>query len=266
MRKLFATLSTLVIALIASSAAAGPVAFANTSSGQFGTIDLGSGAFTSVGFTPTVLSGVATTSSVVYGVDAFGNLVTINPSNAAVNVVGNTGINVVVFAGLTNGALYGLDYSNNLYSINSTTGAATFVGATGLAAIPNDAGWSNGLAGDASTLYLSYEYGASISHSGLAETLFRINPSNGSTSAIGRTFTTTTTGLGFVDGRLWGPGQIGSTLNVFDFNSGTGVGSFVAPLSGVNGLVYGVAAPVPEPMTMTLIGTGLLFGLRRRMR
>ena len=266
MRKLLVLIPALLF-VVSSVAAAGPIAFVTMSSRQFGTIDLGTGAVTPVGSTPTVLAGIAATpAGQIYGVDAGSNLVLINTSNASTTTVGNTSQSLVVFGGLTTGALYALDFSNNLYSVNSTTDAATFVGSTGLTPIPADGQFANGFAGDDTTLYYSYQIYADINHPALASGLYAINPATAATTLIGPTATDATTGLGFYNGALFGPGQVGPNLNLYQFNSGSGAATFVGPITGASGLVYGIAAPVPEPMTMSMVGAGVLLGLRRRLR
>lgn len=264
-------LATAVLALVlfaATHAAASTITYANTSSGQFGTLNLATGAFTSVGNTPTVLSGIAATpTGSVYGLDASNNLVLINPANANTTIVGNAGVSLVVFAGLTNGDLYGLDFNNNLYSINSATGAASLVGATGLPPIPADSGFANGLAGGASTLYLSYQIYNTASHGPFGPSFYSLNPATGAPTLIGPA-AQDTTGLGFVDGVLYGPARVGGVFDLVSINQNTGAASVIAPLSGVNGFVYGIAAPqpVPEPTTLCLLGSGLAFAIRRRKR
>src|ERR1700732_645017 len=77
----------------ASGLWASPMAYVTSETAQFGTLDLGTGAFQLIGATPTSLSGLGRgLNGTIYGLDAANNLITIDPNNAAVAVLGNTGL------------------------------------------------------------------------------------------------------------------------------------------------------------------------------
>jgi hypothetical protein len=130
---------------------------------EFGIASLTTGTFISKGNTE-LLHGLGEIHGTIYSVDNFDNLVTINPGNATVTLVGPTGIHspvpappgtpyhsVDVFASLATGQLFALDWGNNLYSIDPSTGAAKLVGSTGIPTlVPAGAGifaFTTGLAG-----------------------------------------------------------------------------------------------------------------------
>lgn len=136
------------------------IAYVTLSNGGFASLDLTTGTSTVIGFT-NFLAGVGWSAGGLYGADSTfngapdNNLVTINPSTAATTTVGDIGVSLATFAGLTSGALYGLDANNNLYSVSPITGNATLIGATGLP--PDEANFANALAGDATHLYYALE-------------------------------------------------------------------------------------------------------------
>jgi len=110
------------------------IAYMGTVSGQFGTIDLNTWAFTLLGNSGLTLAGMAVANATLYGSSyhtGAGDLYTINPLNGAVTVVGTSGIDYDDFGSTTSG-LYAVATNGSLYSINASTGAATLIGATGL--------------------------------------------------------------------------------------------------------------------------------------
>jgi len=171
-------------------ASAGPIAYVVSDSKQFGTIDLGTGAYTQRGATPDVLIGIGISGGTLYGVDVSDRLVAINPLNASAMVIGPTGITgsrpnpdlgaVSVFTSLTSGGLFAFDWSSNLYSINPATGVATFVGATGIPALSGPFG-SIAAAGDAISLYyITEEISDPINQATIIPgSVYRVDPATG---------------------------------------------------------------------------------------
>ncbi|MEZ6004183.1 MAG: hypothetical protein R3F33_08340 [Planctomycetota bacterium] len=114
---------------------------------EFGTIDLGTGAFTVLGVSTLPLSSIrgltahpnGTTWYAMVGVNAgadsalwVGDMTTGTFTQVGVTVTASLMIDIACDV---NGNLYGLNISDDaLYSIDSTTGAGTFIGAHGLAA------------------------------------------------------------------------------------------------------------------------------------
>jgi hypothetical protein len=179
-------LMTCLLALAGATATmAGPIGYVLNFSGQFGTMDLGTGAFTPIGpgvpNTPDGLGGAR--GGPLYTVDGVsGHLLRI-ASDGAVTDVGETGTDanvgpngVSVIASLTNGALYALDFSNRLFSIDSGTGA---LGLLGTLALPtqDDAYIGNmttSFNGNSSHLFYTLEISSGPNTTGPA--LFDINP------------------------------------------------------------------------------------------
>jgi hypothetical protein len=229
----------------------------DSSTGQFGEIDLNTGAFTLIG-TNTVTSGLALAGGVIYGEDSANNLVTINPLTGATTIVGKTGVTFLVFTALNNGSLYGMDSSENLYSINATTGAATLVGATGLP--PIGGGFANSLAGS-TTLYYTIDQ----TSPGLGPSLYTINPLTGAATLVGST-AGDIAGSAFVNNTLYGfvfPYINGAdTPHVDVINTTTGAATFLANTSAsVNGSINGGIPTVPEPVHGISFLTGGILGL-----
>src|ERR1041385_647830 len=126
-----------MLALGAAAAPACPLVYSMNFSGQFGIIDLATGAFTAIGTglenTPDGLAGAA--GGPFYTVDGVtGHLLRI-ATNGIVTDVGDTGTGpnigptgVSLVGALPNGALYALDFSNRLFRINEKTGSLTLIG------------------------------------------------------------------------------------------------------------------------------------------
>ena len=132
--------STAVLVLAAVSAWAGPIGYAVNFGGQFGTIDLGTGAFTAIGGgTGNTTDGIGgAPGGPFYTVDATsGHLLRIG-ANGSVFDVGDTGTGpnvgpngVSIVGSLTGGAMYALGFSNELYSINTGTGRCRYSSKSG---------------------------------------------------------------------------------------------------------------------------------------
>jgi PEP-CTERM motif len=98
--------------------------------------------------TSVVSADPAPPSGPLYIDDANGNIGTVNLSNDAVTVLGNSGQDLTDIAFTANGNLYGTTFTG-LYSINKTTGAATSAGSYGAAGDSD----MNSLVGAGSGLY-----------------------------------------------------------------------------------------------------------------
>src|SRR5260370_14628464 len=89
-------LAIVVLAMVSTLSAGDDRAFVASASGQFGTVDTGTGQFILIGFTPKVLSGLAIgPKKALYGLDADNNLVSINPQTAAATLAATIGLPLV---------------------------------------------------------------------------------------------------------------------------------------------------------------------------
>ena len=153
-------LAIMLLILLAASAGAGQQdnsAFAILPSGDFGTLDLNTGAFVMLGDSGIVLSGMAVVNGTIYGADwnqstsqgaPIGTLYIINPTNGSLTAVGTAPVSYDTFGGTTTGGLYAVGRNEALYSIDPTTGAATEIGGI----LNQFDGWRS-LSNNASTLY-----------------------------------------------------------------------------------------------------------------
>lgn len=237
----------LASALLAASCYASTI-YVTDGAGQFGSLDLGTGAFTQIGGAESsVLYGLGWEGGSLYGLDTNSNpnLVIIDPTTGAISTVGSTGLaQNSILSAINGGSLYALDgVASNLYSIDPTTGTATLVGPTG---VPANLGANyDSMAGDSTNLYVSFN-----------QTLYIVNPANGNTITVGSLPSSHVLGAGVIDNQLYGftddPGQPFYAINTLDAQ-----GTFVADAQVA---VY-FAAPsedTPEPGTIFLLGIGLV--------
>jgi len=258
-----ATLFSFAIALasLPVPAVADSFEYVTANNGQFGTVDLQTGKFTSIGTTTgNPLAGIAALNGTLYSVNSSNQLVTIDPTTGTTTVVGATGASFIVVAG-SGSHLFGMDASDNLYSINLTTGAATLIGSTGITPLGNNA-YTNSLAGNGSDLFYTEELGGGGSV--LASTLFRIDETTGISSAVGLTGIHDIAGAGFTDSTFYGytsPFLVASTVpSLYSVDTTTGTASFVATLDpALEGSVFGGTTAVPEPSSWTFLLAGMVL-------
>jgi hypothetical protein len=236
------------------AAKADDIAYMGENGGDFGTIDLKTGVFTSTGNSGTTLSGMAVADGNLFGANyhiSTGTLYMINPTNGALTSIGNSSINIDDFGSTTTG-LYAVGVNANLYSINPTTGAATLIGATGITF-----GTWRGLSTNASSLYFAN-----------GTNLYTLNTSTGAATLVGSMGTEEEGALLLEDGILYG-GQDGGpgAYDVNTLSASTGAATAGPSLTGPYNAFYALApyplpsSPpppgVPEPGSLTLLGGGL---------
>jgi hypothetical protein len=257
---------TVVLLVFLFALAAGPsaaraslLAYAITTSNQFGTVDLNTGVSTLIGLTGgPVLSGLGEINGSLYGGIVGSNILdSVNPATGALTVVGTGTISYGVTGSTTTG-LYAIDTSEDegLWSVNPSTGATTLIGRLGI----GPAG-SIGLSTNSSTLYY-FDDGK----------LYTLNTSTGLPTLVGNNGNDISA-MVFEGGSLYAGGFAGPVgLQIDTLNTATGQGTFVAPetgpVLGFDGLAPAPSSGVPEPSCLGLLGSAIagLALLRRRQR
>lgn len=202
----------LALVLFAASASAASFVYVVTSSQQFGTVDLATGAFHAIGNpTPYAMSNLAwgqdgSLYSLTTSGNDVGSLAKINTRTGDVTVIGSTGLgfNAFSLAGVR-GKLYLTDFSNNIYRVNPESGGATPIAATGMPPDPNipftfnSDGTFNlcdeGFYGIEGSLYATFDSFAldpnhtppTIAHVFVSPALYRIDPSTGNADFVAAT-------------------------------------------------------------------------------
>jgi hypothetical protein len=246
------------------AAKADTMAYMLTDGADFGTIDLNTGVFSSIGSESEQLEGLGEIGSTVYGMTGvFGSpLYTINTTTGAATAIpgsGNPALEFTVFGStLTN--LYAIQANTGvLYSINSTTGAATDVGSTGITSF----GGESQLSTNSNTLYLTdfTDFNGDFN-----EQLFTINTSTGAATSLGNTGGPRPGALIMEGSTLYG-GENFPTYEIDTLNTTTGAATAGAAVTGTSGVqdFEGLAAipatsAVPEPSSVSLLLLGLLTG------
>ncbi|MDQ2898915.1 MAG: PEP-CTERM sorting domain-containing protein [Acidobacteriota bacterium] len=292
-QKLTVSLVLVALALFTVPAIAGPIVYVVTGSQQFGTVDVGTGAFRQIGpNTPEAEVGglLPGPNGSLLTLAGSGNLDSINPATGVTTVVGPTGLgdcstptspcgptSANAFGELA-GKIYATDYHNNLYTVNPSTGHATLIGPTGIPAVtfiplstPNPDGSLNffggALFGASGKLYATFDTGTVNFMTGvitpvIPENLYQIDPATGTTTLIGPTAFALDTVID-VNGTFYAFKN--DTNQVVTLNLANGNTSFVSNLDPAAGLVFG-ASPVPEPASLALAGIGMAALLVLRSR
>jgi hypothetical protein len=234
-----------LLGVFATNLTADDFAFASFNSGAFGTIDLNTGVFTSLGSSGRTLAGLAQEGGTVFGTDYHispSDLFSVNTANGNLTAIGASAVDYDDF-GDTPGGLFAVSFSGtpDLYSINATTGAAALIGPTGV-----PLGGDRALSNNSGTLFFSN-----------AGSLYTINTSTGLATLTG-SGGPQLVALLMEDGILYGASGDGHIVTV---NTTTGVATDIAAISGAGaaGAVFGLAATVPasasgvpEPATVFL--------------
>ncbi len=232
--------------LLCASVRADNIAYMGTVSGQFGTIDLNTGAFTSLGNSGVTLAGMAVDNATLYGSSyhtAAGDLYTVNPANGAVTIVGTSGIDYDDFGSTTNG-LYAIGTNADLYSINASTGAATLIGATGL----SFGSWRS-LSTNSSTLYFAN-----------GTDLYTISTTTGAATLVGSLGSEEEGALLLEGGVLYG-GDDSPGGTVDTINTTTGAATVGPSVTGTSSAFFALApnplpaSAVPEPRSWISLAT-----------
>lgn len=288
----------LTLALTSAASKADPLVYTIGDGGQFGTTNLSTGAFTSIGPGIAVGTGglVQGPGGTLLSLGFNGDLNSINPTTGILSTVGATGLgdcslpsspcgsNSANIIGKVGSTLYATDLANNLYTINPSNGAATLVGATGIpglsfvphAPVPGDPDGSfyiydESLFGYGGKLYANFDTGifdpmTFTPTQLIGPDLYQINTSTGAATIL----SPTDFGLASITdvaGTLYAfslPTSSLVTLNLAD-----GKTTYVSDTDPAGGMVGGSTplSPTPEPASLGLVGTGLATlaaAIRRR--
>ena len=223
------------------------------SAGKLGTVDLATGATTTVGTMAVAMTDIAfSPSGELYGTTP-NSLWRIDPATASTTFLSShsAGLNSLVFD--TAGTLYGA--SSALYTFNPSTGVGTYIGAMGASS-------SGDLAFVGGKLYLSATQGG--------DSLQQLNTTTGAATFVGNIGRSSVFGLASPNGvDLYG--MTGTSVFRIDPTTGAASANLVS-FSGF-GQTYGTTfyeearPPIPEPSTyaMMLLGlVGLSVAARRR--
>jgi hypothetical protein len=237
----------------------------DSSSGNLYTVSTSNAALTLVGNTGIVGSGEIefSPSGTLYGFStgSASVLYTINPSTAAATPIGPLGLSFVFEGGLAfspGGIAYGTNGGSastaQLYTINLATGSATVVGV--LSAGEHDI---NGLAyrSDGNLIGLDRVTNALLVINPATAAVTKLADVPSTVGAVGGM--TVLNGIGYYNTS----GPVGSppgsnTLYSFDLFTGTStpIGNFNGVITGLG--ISGLAASVPEPASLTLLGIGIV--------
>jgi hypothetical protein len=231
--------------LLATAAWGGPLVYVSTSADTLGTVDVTTGALSTIGNTGvTMYDIVFGPTAALYGLGPLGeNFYTIDPSTGASTVVGPTGSsgsNLNSLAIRNDGVVFAAGI-NLLTTINLATGLATSIGATGFTS-----------AGDLEFV------GGQLFMTSSTNQLVSVNQSSGAGTAVGNIGFDDVLALANVGGTLYG---LTAQSQVITINTSTGAGTLVtsiSPNASVEGAAVPVPSAVPEPGPVVLLGTGLL--------
>jgi hypothetical protein len=232
--------------ILAFGLSATPLVWEATGNNQFGTLDLSTGAFTqlsNLGFTP---SGLGEVGDALYTSEFGGStLYSVNQTTGALSVIGTLSNQSYYVFGSTTTGLYMVDNLGGLWNINPATGHNTFIGASGLMMSDQN--------GNALTIGMST--GSNILYVSLGNNIYTINTSTGLASFIGTSGSTDFGALISVSNTVYGS-SIVSPNSIYTFDPTTGLAAFLTNNQSSD-YAFGLAAIVPEPGSLGLLGLGM---------
>ena len=269
----------LVASLSCATFASAQSVFVSGADNEFGTVDVTTGVFTSLGTTPVTITGLAFNSSgTLFAVDSMATtLYTVNQTNGALTAIGGLGPAVVgssAGVGLAfspSGTLFLQDQdpnnASNLFTVDPTTGLATLVGPVGVSS-------SGSIAFVGNTLFESNNEPGSGTPAA-PDVLNVLNQATGAGTPL--PFSTAATdlfGLANVNGTLYGFDALAEIVTInTTLGTSTFQGTYALP-TGPNGnsifaaTFFNAPVSVPEPSALALLAgmgmTGAGFLARRK--
>lgn len=251
MRKAIASsaLTLIAFSLTGRLAHADNIAYAGAVNGAYGTIDLNTGVFTSLGSLGQTPSGMAVANGSLFVASyhtANGTLFTVNPANGSLTSVGTAaGVDYDDFGSTTSG-LFIVGTNADLYSVNPSTGSATLIGPTGLLL----GAWRS-LSTNSATLYFAN-----------GPDLYKLNTGTGAATLVGSFGGSSEMSVMNLEGGvLYGADSIHDTVDAI--NAGTGA-AIVGPSTTVGATIWGLApnpiptsSATPEPGVCGLLAIGI---------
>jgi hypothetical protein len=204
--------------------------------GNFGTLDLLTGTATQIASaTVPGNTGIDMTPNLqIYTYNTSNQLLQIDPPTGMPTSVGSPGsVSLAATGALTDGSYFGIDATTGiLYSINLTSGALTPVGQpTSTTLITAGCSFEASLTGSASVLYYTIgSTGGGNTCTAFTDTLYQLNPTNGTTTTIGPVTIGGNNVNAFVGSASVGGTLYGFTTNgkEYSINTTGGVATFLA--------------------------------------
>jgi hypothetical protein len=233
MKKISIAVALAVAAIFSAiSARADHFAYMSVNGGDFGMIDLDTGAFSLLGNSGQTLGGFGVAYGKLYTTSLHspaGTLYTVNPANGHLTAVGDSSVSVDCFGSTTTG-LFAIGTDANLYSINPVTAAATLIGPIGLSL----GSWRT-LGPTGTALYF-----------GNGPNLYTLNTTTGAATLVGNMGGPQVGSLLLEGGILYG-GQETPDFRVATLNPLTGVATNGPALTGTSNAFYALAPnPLPD--------------------
>ena len=227
-------------------------AWESTGNDDFGRLDLTTGVYTSRGNTGFLFSGLGAYGGVVYGgAEASAGFYSVNTSNGAATLIGNSG-EAYEDTGSTTSGVYEFGKDDYLYRVNVATGATTQVGYLN---IPISG--VLGMSSSGPTLFISQD-----------SNLYSINTTTAAATLVGTTTGATFGAMVYIGGVYYGGNEFPQN-QVTTFNPLTAAVTFGPNETGAPSDFWGLAptSAVPETSTwaMLLLGfAGVGFMAYRR--
>ena len=292
-------IASLAVFLFRTSLAADPLGYVVsaglTGNGQFGTIDLKTGAYQQIGpVEPDGYFGLASgPNGSLLSLTYAGNLVSINPATGVSTQIGATGLGPCVTPspscgptsafsfGSFDGKIYATDFANSIFVVNTSSGAATLLARnSGIPASPfvlgsqnadgtlnfgDEAIWQSG-----GKLYATYDAlvfdptSSTVKSVVVTPHLYQIDPTTGIAVVIGPT----ALGIGAVvdvNGTDYAFDDL--TNQIFALDLANGSTNVVGMFDSAAGVIQGAATVTPEPGSVALAAIGLIgFAIGRRLK